>query len=277
MDVENAAPSIINLAHLLLHTMRYTLYSFVAKVDYLAMKQKLDIIYEDEQLVVVNKAAPFLSIPDRFQNDKPNIYHQLQKQYGDIFIVHRLDKETSGIICFARTSEAHRQLSQQFEHRQTKKHYHAVVSGTPATDTGTINQPISKHPQIGGKMTIFKKGKAAISHYTVLERFQQYSLLDVQIETGRTHQIRVHLAYIHHPLAVDALYAKKEAFYLSSIKRRAYQQNRHGEERPLMTRISLHAFQLTVQHPDTQESMTFEAPYPKDFRATLQQLRRWAK
>jgi 23S rRNA pseudouridine955/2504/2580 synthase/23S rRNA pseudouridine1911/1915/1917 synthase len=241
------------------------------------MKQQLNIIHEDDHLVIVNKPAPFLTIPDRFQKDKPNIYNQLQDHYGEIFIVHRLDKETSGVICFARTSEAHKHLSQQFEHRKTEKHYHAIVSGTPASDTGTVDEPIAKHPQIGGKMTIFKKGKAAVSHYTVLERFQQHSLLDIRIETGRTHQIRVHLAHIHHPLAVDAIYAKKDAFYLSSIKRRTYQENRYGEERPLMTRISLHAFQLTLQHPDTQERMTFEAPYPKDFRATMQQLRRWSK
>lgn len=242
------------------------------------MKAPLAIIYEDDDLIILNKAAPLLTIPDRYQADKPNLYHLLQEEYGDIFIVHRLDKETSGAICFAKTADAHQHLSQQFEHRQTEKRYHAIVMGTLAKETGTIDVPIAKHLYISGKMTVHRKGKEAVTHYRVLENFQQHSLLEVQIETGRTHQIRVHLAHLNHPLAVDKLYGQQEAFYLSSIKnKKAYQPNRRSEERPLMTRISLHAHQLKLQHPSTKEDLTFEAPYPKDFRAMLRQLQKWAK
>lgn len=242
------------------------------------MKPIINTIYEDDHFIVLNKAAPLLTIPDRYQVDKPNLYNLLQAEYGEIFIVHRLDKETSGTICFAKTAKAHQHLSQQFEHRKVEKIYHAIVMGTPAKEVGKIDVPIAKHSLVSGKMIAHKRGKEAVTHYRIKEHFKQYSLLEVQIETGRTHQIRVHLAYLNHPLAVDQLYGQQDAFYLSSIKsKKSYQPNRHDEERPLMTRISLHARELKLEHPNTGEVLTFESSYPKDFRAMLRQLQKWSK
>jgi len=241
------------------------------------MKKKLAIIFEDEHLVIVNKAAPLLSIPDRFNAEKTNLYHLLQKKYGEIFIVHRLDKETSGVICFAKTTQAHQHLSQQFEVRTTQKYYHAIVQGTVTQNHGEIDSSIAHHPSIAGKMTIHKKGKPSLSIYEVKERFKHHTLVEVDLKTGRTHQIRIHLTSIGHPLLVDSIYASKEEFYVSDVKNRGYQKRKNEEERPLISRLTLHAHQLILQHPVTEEQMSFIAEPPKDFRATLQQLRKWAK
>ncbi|MEM0992178.1 MAG: RluA family pseudouridine synthase [Bacteroidota bacterium] len=238
--------------------------------------KKLDILFEDDELIVINKAAPLLTIPDRFHDDKLNLYHLLKAKYGEIFIVHRLDKETSGVICFAKTAEAHKNLTLQFEHRQVQKIYHAIVAGRVETG-GQIATPIAAHPHIAGKMTVHKKGKAALSLYEVLEQFKRYTLLAIDLKTGRTHQIRVHCASINHPLAIDTLYSKKEVFFVSEIKQKTYRKSKMETERPLMTRLTLHAFRLQLQHPTSNETLQFEAPYPKDFRAMLKQLQKWGK
>ncbi|MCB0593445.1 MAG: RluA family pseudouridine synthase, partial [Phaeodactylibacter sp.] len=126
-----------------------------------------------------------------------------------------------------------------------------------------------------GKMTVAKKGKSAVTHYKVAERFRQFTLVEARIETGRTHQIRVHFESIGHPLAVDSLYGRREAFFLSEVKLKRYQLGRDEEERPLMSRMPLHAWKLALEHPHTGERMEFEAPLPKDFAAVLKQLRKW--
>jgi len=241
------------------------------------MKKAYTILYDDPHLLIVNKSAPLLTIPDRFNSDKVNLYNLLKAKYGEIFIVHRLDMETSGVICFAKTAEAHQNLSQQFEERTTQKIYQAIVKGTVAAESGRIDAPIAAHLYLVGKMTTHKKGKPSLTYYKVLERFNQYTLVELDLKTGRTHQIRVHLLSIGYPLVIDRLYANKEAFYLSEVKKRSYKLGKFEEERPLMSRLTLHALQLTIQHPGTQEKMTFEAPLPKDFRAMLQQLRKWGK
>lgn len=241
------------------------------------MKKKLEVIFEDDHLIVVNKTAPLLSIPDRFNAEKTNLYHLLQKQYGEIFIVHRLDKETSGVICFAKTTQAHQHLSKQFEARTTQKYYHAIVQGAVMQDRSEINSSIAHHPSIAGKMTIHKKGKPSLSLFEVKERFKHHTLVEVDLKTGRTHQIRVHLASIGHPLLVDSIYAAKNAFYVSNIKNKSYQRKKDEIERPLISRLTLHAHQLILRHPISEEEIEFTAESPKDFRATLQQLRKWAK
>ncbi|MEM8523503.1 MAG: RluA family pseudouridine synthase [Bacteroidota bacterium] len=241
------------------------------------MKKSYQTIYEDDQLIIVNKFAPFLTIPDRFNSDKVNLYNLLKAKYGEIFIVHRLDMETSGVICFAKMAEAHQNLSRQFQDRTTTKIYQAIVRGKVAEESGQIEAPIAAHLHIAGKMTTHKKGKPSLTHYKVLERFQRYSLVELDLKTGRTHQIRVHLKSIGHPLAVDKMYANNEAFFLSEIKKRSYKTGKYEEERPLMNRLTLHACRLSIQHPKTQEKLIFEAPLPKDFRAMLQQLRKWGK
>ncbi|MFN7116535.1 MAG: RluA family pseudouridine synthase [Saprospiraceae bacterium] len=242
------------------------------------MKSKIDIIYEDEALLIVNKPADLLTIPDRFALEKPNLLTALSEYYNDkIWVVHRLDRETSGIICFAKTEEAHKHLSQQFFNRTVDKIYLALVDGKPGTDTGTIDAPIGPHPTLPGKMTVIRSGKPAVTDYNIIEIFKAFSLVEANIHTGRTHQIRVHFKHIGHPLAIDPLYGKREAFYLSEVKHRGYQLGKEQEERPLMSRTTLHAYQLSLAHPLSEERQTFTAPLPKDFQAVLNQLRKWGK
>ncbi len=238
-------------------------------------KNSLEIIYEDEQLLLVNKPANLLTLPDRFIADKPNLLHQLQECYDEIFVVHRIDKETSGILCFAKTAEAHRILSRQFENRAVKKVYLALAEGQLINKEGIIDKALAEHPGQPGKMIIYPKGKKAISFYRVIKQFKSFTLVEVEILTGRMHQIRVHFQSIGHPLAVDPLYNKRSELFLSEIKRRNYQTNRRGEEKPLMSRTTLHAWRLSLKHPVSHELLTREASLPKDFRAVVNQLQKW--
>jgi len=236
---------------------------------------KPDIIYEDEHLIVVNKQAGLLSIPDRAGN-KESLLGLLERQYGKVFVVHRLDRETSGILCFARNEAAHRHLSLQFEHHTSDKYDLALVDGVLHHDEGEIDKPIGEHPTISGKMAIVHSGKPSLTFYRVLERFKRFSLAEILIKTGRTHQIRVHFQSIGYPLAVDALYGRRAAFYLSEIKGKSYKSGKYTEEeRPMMERTSLHSSRLRLDHPVTGERMEFKAELPKDFAAILNQLRKW--
>lgn len=236
---------------------------------------KYELLHEDADLLVVNKPAGLLTIPDRFGN-KENLLAQLQKQYGEVLTVHRLDRETSGVLCFARNAEAHRHLSIQFEQHTTDKYYLALLDGVLHHDEGEIDKPIGEHPTIAGKMIISNSGKPALTFYRVLERFAHFTLAEALIKTGRTHQIRVHFQSIGYPLAVDALYGRRAGFLLSEIKGKAYRTGKFSEgERPLMERSSLHAYRLRLDHPTTGERMEFKAELPKDFNAVLTQLRKW--
>ncbi len=241
------------------------------------MKTPFDIIYEDNSLIVVNKPAGLLSIPDRYDINKPNLYHLLLADDEETRIVHRLDRETSGAIVFAKTEHAHRTLSLQFEERITEKLYLALVDGLPTPEEGSIERPIARHPSKPGRMIVTNKGKEAHTTYKVVESFKLFSLVEVNIHTGRTHQVRVHFQAIGHPLAVDPLYGKREGFLLSEVKRKSYRLGKFEEERPLMNRTTLHASQLTILHPETGEKQTFEAPLPKDFQAVIKQLQKWGK
>ncbi|MEO0778010.1 MAG: RluA family pseudouridine synthase [Bacteroidota bacterium] len=236
----------------------------------------IEVLYEDDHLIVLNKAAGLLSIPDRFDLEKTNLYHLLRSRVEKPYIVHRLDRETSGIICFAKGEVAHKKLSEQFAEHHVEKYYLTLVEGHPHPGAGRIDKPIGKHPSIAGKMIIHKKGKASITDYQTLETFKNYSLVEANIHTGRTHQIRVHFEGLGHPLVVDAVYGRQEAFFLSSLKLRRYKLRRDAEERPLMSRTTLHSWRLRLDHPHTSERMEWTAPPPKDFKALLQQLRKWA-
>ena len=237
---------------------------------------KYELLHEDEHLLVVNKPAGLLTIPDRAGN-KDSLLGALEKRYGKVFVVHRLDRETSGILCFARTAEAHRNLSMQFEHHTADKFYYALIDGELHHDEGEIDKPIGEHPVVPGKMAIVKNGKASLTFYRVTERFPHFTLVEVLIKTGRTHQIRVHFQSIGYSLAVDALYGRRPAFYLSEIKGKTYKSGKHSaEERPLMERTSLHAARLRLDHPATGERVEFRTELPKDFAAVLNQLRKWS-
>ncbi|MEM6316432.1 MAG: RluA family pseudouridine synthase [Bacteroidota bacterium] len=239
------------------------------------MKQKIAILHEDEDLVIINKPARFLSIPDRFDETKPNVLGYLNRQHGKVFTVHRLDKETSGILCFAKNELAHKALSQQFQERTVEKIYYALVDGILQPTSGSISFGIAPHPNRPGKMMVSAKGKKSLTTYQLVEQFRNYALVEANIKTGRTHQIRVHFEAIGHPLTIDAMYGNRSEFLLSSLKLKKYRPSKGHEERPLMSRTTLHAFRLELDQPTTQKRLIIEAPLPKDFAAVVKQLQKW--
>ncbi|BDS11076.1 RluA family pseudouridine synthase [Aureispira anguillae] len=239
-------------------------------------KKDYTVLLEDEHLLIVNKRSGLLTIPDRYRADIPNLYHKLQAVYGEIYIVHRLDKGTSGLICFAKTKEAHRLLSLQFEAREPVKRYYAIVQGVPFEKEGIIDVGLSPNKE-GGMHVDIKRGKPSVTEYQVIEAFGQFSLVEATILTGRTHQIRIHFKHLGHPLAVDALYANKSELYLSEIKRKRFNLKKNTDERPLLSRVPLHAHSLKLLHPVTNEPIDINCEVPKDMRAILSQLRKWSK
>lgn len=228
------------------------------------------IIEEDESLVAINKPSGLLTIPDRAGKEIA-LKQILKNKYGEIFTVHRLDKDTSGVVVFAKTEKAHKELSQLFEARETTKIYNGFVMGSPFEKFGIMNEPIAEHPSKKGLMTVHKKGKESITEYEVLKNFKLYSWMQFKILTGRTHQIRVHMKHLGHPIVCDELYGDGKPVFISSIKRKKFNLSKKEEsEKPILSRLALHAAQLKFQLFD--KSYSLEAPLPKDLRALLNQL-----
>jgi RluA family pseudouridine synthase len=254
-------------------------------------KVALHIIYEDDDLLVIDKPAGLLVIPDRWDASKPTVV-KLARAYLStqvagsgtitaetqrIWVVHRLDRDTSGVLVLAKSDRVHAALSQQFEHRTVLKTYLALVNGQDLRAEGTIRLPIGPHPQRPGMMVIQRHhGKSAVTRYTTVERFRGYTLLEVRPQTGRSHQIRVHAQAIGHPLALDPLYGANAPLLLSALKP-SYRPKSGAEEKPLMTRLALHAQALVLRHPIRGETCTWVAPLPKDFAAVLRNLRRYRR
>ncbi len=240
------------------------------------MKRRPQLIYEDEHVLVVSKPPFLLTVPDRYAPEKANLFHMMQERYGRVFVVHRLDKETSGILVMARNEEAHRHLSLQFEHREVEKAYLTIVEGRLHYEEGLIDKPLMPIDSKPVRVVVSAKGKPAQTRYKVVEYLGNFTLVRAWILTGRMHQVRVHFQALGYPLVVDPLYGRRDAFYLSEIKRN-YHLAKGEEERPLLARSALHAEQLTFTHPATEERMTFEAPLPRDMAAVVKQLRKWAR
>lgn len=231
----------------------------------------LEIIFENDDVVVLNKPAGLLSIPDRMQT-AVSLKDMLLEKYGQIFTVHRIDRDTSGIILFAKHEAAHRFFSKAFEERMVEKDYRGLVLGVPPA-SGTVDAPISEHPVHKGTMVVHRNGKPAVTDYTLVEAYKNFSLVEFRIHTGRTHQIRVHCKNIGHPLACDELYGDGKPVLLSSIKRKFKLSKNEEAERPILNRLALHAWRL--QFTDAS-GVTHEltAELPKDMRALLQQLKK---
>ena len=233
------------------------------------------IVSETEDWIAINKPAGLLSIPDR-EGKEISLKILLKERYGSIFTIHRLDKETSGMIIFAKNEIAHKHLSQQFEERQTIKIYQGLVLGSLPEKKGTMDDPISEHPAKNGTMIIHRKGKPSLTGYEVLEDFKIYSFLQWVLHTGRTHQIRVHMKNLGHPVVCDPVYGDGKPVRVSSLKSKFKLSKDIEEERPILNRLALHAFQLAFTGLN-QEAVSLEAPLPKDIRATLQQLSKTKK
>lgn len=235
------------------------------------MKINEHIILEDEYLVAVNKPSGLLTIPDR-EGKEVSLKQLLQQKYGEIFTVHRLDRDTSGIVVFARTAEMHKHLSQQFEQRETKKIYGGLVLGVPFQSSGVINEPIAEHPVKKGMMTVYRKGKESITEYEVKENFRLYSWMEFRILTGRTHQIRVHMKHLGHPIACDPMYGDGKPVFISTIKNNYKLSKLAEEERPLLSRLALHSMRL--EFDGLNGPYQLEAALPKDLKAVLNQLQK---
>jgi 23S rRNA pseudouridine955/2504/2580 synthase/23S rRNA pseudouridine1911/1915/1917 synthase len=233
------------------------------------------IIEENEEWIALNKPSGLLSIPDR-EGKEISLRQLLKDKYSEIFTVHRLDKDTSGLIIFAKTGDSHKYLSKQFEERLTKKIYLGLVHGMLVNKTGSINVPIAEHPAKNGTMIVHRKGKEALTDYTVLDDFRTYSLIRFHIHTGRTHQIRVHMKNAGHPIACDPLYGDGKPILVSSLKQKFKLSKTAEEERPILNRLALHSFQLSFTDRDGK-LIELEAPLQKDFRATIMQLQKSKK
>jgi tRNA pseudouridine32 synthase / 23S rRNA pseudouridine746 synthase len=219
------------------------------------------LLYADEALLVIHKPAGLPTLPDGYAPDAPHVRSVLEPEYGRLWIVHRLDRETSGVLALARTAQAHRSLNGQFEKHQTIKIYHALVNagspGGPDWEERTVRLPLRPNGDRRHRTVVDPRaGKPAVTHLRVLERFSGAALIEARPETGRTHQIRAHLAAEGLPIAADAVYGGGK------------------EESPLLPRLGLHAFSLEFAHPLSGEPVRFTAPYPDDFAAALEQLRR---
>ncbi len=235
------------------------------------MKVRIEKIYEDSDLIALNKPPNVLSIPDRYDPTLFNLYQYLFQTDRHIRVVHRLDRETSGVILFARNEGSHKELNHQFQDRSVNKVYHALIQGIPLQERGKIEAPLAlKSP---GHYIISTKGKPAITHFEILEVFGGISLISLNPITGRTHQIRVHLQYFGYPILADRTYGTKRPFMLSEHKKR-YNIKKNSTESPLLDRTALHARSIEFTHPDSQRRTSLEASYPKDFKATISQLRK---
>lgn len=234
-------------------------------------KKDYELIHLDDDFIVVNKAADLLAIPDRYMHDLKNLRDLLKREYGDVFVVHRIDKGTSGIMVFARNEAAHKHLNVQFENRTVEKSYLAIVNGAVKKSSGSIEILIAKDESKKGRMrAVSVRGKSALSHYKVEEQFFNFAKVNVRIETGRTHQVRVHMAYLGHALVGDELYGGQPELTINDLKRRIA----GNSERPLISRPALHAQSISFKNLDNS-TMTFKCDPPKDIRATINQLRKW--
>jgi 23S rRNA pseudouridine1911/1915/1917 synthase len=232
---------------------------------------RFDIIFENEHFIAINKPSGLLSIPDRI-GEEISLKNILIGKYGSIYTVHRLDRDTSGIIIFAKDEVTHKQLSQLFEGREMEKYYLGLVYGSMLTTSGSIDAPIMEHPGKTTRMMTHAKGKPSLTDYEMIESFKLFSWVQFRIHTGRTHQIRVHMQHIGHPIVCDELYGDPKPVLLSALKRN-FKLSKHDEvERPMLHRLALHSSRLKFSL--NGEDFDLQAELPKDLRAVLQQLRK---
>jgi 23S rRNA pseudouridine1911/1915/1917 synthase len=234
------------------------------------------ILHEDDDLLALDKPAGLLAVPDRFDKNRSNIMSLLEAARPGEWLanVHRLDFNTSGVFVVVKRQEAFRELARQFRERETRKQYVAVAQRIPPESPMTIDLPIGQHPKVRGLARIdHGRGQEARTVVEIQEKFRGYSLLKVIIETGRMHQVRVHLQAIGCPLIGDADYGGAPLL-LSQIKKK-YKAKEDEPERPLLDRPALHAEQLTFAQPTTGAPLTIVAPWPKDLTLAVKYLRKF--
>ena len=231
----------------------------------------MEILHLDADLLAINKPAGLLSLPDGYDKTPPHVKSVLEPEFGRLWVVHRLDKDTSGVLLLARNAAAHKALNTQFDGHRVRKVYHALVEGNPPWESITLDAPLRPDGDRRHRTAPHPQGKSAVTHVRVLERFRYdalpksamrrtlspLSLVEAIPETGRTHQIRAHLAFAGFPLVSDELYGDATGAPAS----------------PCISRCALHACSIAFDHPTTEESLCIEASYPADFNSALQALR----
>ena len=223
------------------------------------VKMDLDIVYEDEYLMVINKPSGLVVHPGagNYNNTLVNGLMYYTKHLSDVGgstrpgIVHRIDKDTSGLLLIAKTNQIHEILADDFKNKRIKREYIALLDGVFSQGSATIDAPIGRDKQNREKMAVVEDGKHAITHMKVLKRYDGYTLVSCVLETGRTHQIRVHMAYIGYPIHNDPIYSKKEADSFGQF---------------------LHSYKMNFIHPITKKEMEFICPLPKHFEDFLKEL-----
>lgn len=227
----------------------------VDQQNWQAQPLSLEVIYEDEAVIVINKPAGLIVHPGAGNPDQ-TLVNALLHRFPTLStlprggLIHRLDKDTSGLLVIAHTLPAYTKLVNAMQEREIKRVYQAIVEGTLIAG-GTIDKPLGRHPTQRTKMAVTRAGKTAITHYRIIKKFPHHTHLHVELETGRTHQIRVHLASLYHLVLGDPVYGRKS---------------------DLISRQALHAWQLDFIHPLTEKLLHFEAPLPEDFNKVLQAL-----
>jgi len=246
----------------------------------------IEVVYEDDVLTVVNKPPGMVTHPAR-GNWRGTLVNALQFHYDALStlagenrpgIVHRLDRDTTGLLVVVKDEQTHRKLAVQFELRQVHKEYLALVSGVPERDSDYIEQPIGFHPTSREKMAIrtgSDGGKQAVTFYEVVERFRGFALVRCQPKSGRTHQIRVHLTHIGHPIVADKLYSGRDRLTWGDLTGPTRRDALSDDQRELtlIDRQALHAHVLRFRHPTTGKELNLTAPMPEDFARTLEALR----
>jgi len=213
----------------------------------------MDVLYVDTSLLIIDKPAGIPVLPDGWEPDAPYLVRRYEEQFGRLWVVHRLDKVTSGVLAFARTAEAHRALNLQFEKHEAQKVYHALLNGEPKWEEHVARHPLRVNVGHSHRtMVDDQRAKPSETRFRILKRYHGYSLVESTPATGRTHQIRVHAYALGHPLVADLLYSAPPT--------------------DLIARPALHALSLTLTHPANGQWMTFTAPYPPDFAQAITEL-----
>jgi len=246
--------------------LRLSIQSIESEVTCEAEDIPLDIIHEDESILIINKPADFVVHPaaGHYTGTMQNALLHYDGSLSEVpraGIVHRLDKDTTGLMVVARNLSAHKYLVDQIQKHEVMREYQAVVHGV-MTGGGMVDKPIGRHPHDRIKMAVRENGREAVTHYRLMQRFREHSHVKVQLETGRTHQIRVHMSYLRHPIVGDPVYAGRQRVpagatqelldYLQSFKRQA-----------------LHAWRLSFVHPESAEDVSYQAPLPADMQKLL--------
>ncbi len=240
----------------------------------------IDVLYEDDALIVVNKRAGIVVHPGR-GTYTGTLAAALQYHFNTLSdvagrhrpgIVHRLDRDTSGVILVAKDNQVHQLVSRQFEQREVKKEYRAIVRGVPELVSDFIRTHVCVHPRVREKMMVCAPGgraREAVTFYRTAEELGRWAPMELHPQTGRTHQLRVHMLHVGTPIIADKLYTGQQTFTTEDIG------GKSPEEDPvlLISRQALHAFRLTIQHPVSRQEMQFEAPLPTDMQQTLDALR----